>query len=248
MRTMNNVLQDAIALRRAESLTSLVQKELERMIVSGEFRPGERLNELALAQQFGVSRGPVREAMRGLEHAQLVTMRTNQGFFVREVSKEETFEIYDVRAVVYGLICERIVHEIQEGEIESLESLVKQMDAAIEANESVTYYRLNLQFHDESIRFARHKRAQQTYQSLINETHLTRQRSLVTKQHMQESNHEHKALVAAIKAGDAKKARQLGEDHALAGRRRWLIVNDDPDAVPWEPSTLLSSAEDMPGE
>ncbi len=243
---MTNDLHEAIALRRAESLTSLVQKELERMIVSGEIRPGERLNELALAQQFGVSRGPVREAMRALEQAKLVTMRVNQGFFVREVSKEETSEIYDVRAVVYGLICERLVHEIQAVELRSLESFVQQMDAAIVANEPVTYYRLNLQFHDESIRFARHKRAQQTYQSLINETHLSRQRSLVTQAHMQESNDEHKALVAAIKAGDAKKARHLGEQHALAGRRRWQIINDDQEAVLLEPGTLLSTAKDTP--
>lgn len=215
-----NVLE-AIALRRAQSLTTIVQEELERMIVSGELRSGDRLHEQALAQRFGVSRGPVREALRALERAQLVSTRLNQGFFVRKVSPEETTEIYDVRAVVYGFICGRLADQISDKEVASLEKCIEQMDAAIAANDPATYYRLNLQFHEESIVYARHGCAQRTYQTLINETHLTRQRSLHTQERMSESNEEHKALIAALKAGDAQLARNLGEAHAQAGRRRW---------------------------
>ncbi|MEQ9327879.1 MAG: FCD domain-containing protein [Rhodospirillales bacterium] len=239
---MGDKVQDAIALRRSESLTAIVQKELERMIVSGELRAGERLNELALAQRFGVSRGPVREAMRALEHAQLVATRINKGFFVREVSEEETSEIYDIRAVVYGFICGRLALAIREDEIALLEDSIEQMYAAIDANDPAAYYRLNLKFHDDNIRMARHERAQQTYQSLINETHLTRQRSLVSRENMRESNDEHKALVAAIKAGDADLARRLGEQHALAGRRRWQAVSGELDADPTNPDAPSSAA------
>lgn len=227
---MSDNVQDAIALRRAESLTAIVQRELERMIVSGELRAGQRLNELALAHRFGVSRGPVREAMRALEHAQLVSTRMNQGFFVRQVSEAETSEIYDVRAIVYGFICERLAQTVRAEEIAALEAAVRKMDAAIDASDSAEYYRHNLQFHDDSIRFARHKRAAQTYQSLINETHLSRQRSLVSPEHMRESNTEHKALVEALKAGDATEARRLGEQHSLAGLRRWQNVTGDQTA------------------
>jgi DNA-binding GntR family transcriptional regulator len=226
---MSEDVQDAIALRRAESLTAIVQRELERMIVSGELRAGQRLNELALAQRFGVSRGPVREAMRALEHAQLVSTRINQGFFVREVSEAETSEIYDVRAVVYGFICKRLAEIIEPDEIAVLEDSVERMDAAIKANDPAEYYRLNLKFQDDSIEFARHGRAQQTYRSLINETHLTRKRSLVVTEHMQESNNEHRALIAAFRSGDEAEASRLGEQHALAGRRRWQAVNGEED-------------------
>lgn len=191
------------------------------MIVSGELRSGDRLNEQALAQQFGVSRGPVREAMRALERAQLVSTRLNQGVFVRALSPEEAAEVYDVRAVVYGFICRRLADQISDEEVACLEKYVEQMDAAIVANDPTTYYRLNLQFHEESIIYARHGCAQQTYRTLINETHLTRQRSLHTQERMLESNEEHKALIAALQAGDAQLARRLGEAHAQAGRRRW---------------------------
>tara|TARA_R110000787_G_scaffold143488_3_gene257217 strand:- start:6850 stop:7524 length:675 start_codon:yes stop_codon:yes gene_type:complete len=218
---MSDTALEAIALRRAESLTAIVQKELERMIISGELRSGERLNELALAQRFGVSRGPVREAMRALECAHLVTTKLNQGFFVREISSEEVSEIYDVRAVVYGFVCSSLADRITADEISNLETYVQQMDEAISSGNSAEYYRINLHFHDETVSYSGHGCAAQTYRSLVNESHLTRQRSLETAERMQESNDEHKELVAAMKAGKAELARRLGEDHALAGRRRW---------------------------
>lgn len=239
---MSDTVHEAIALRRAQSLTAIVQAELERMIVSGELRAGDRLNEQSLAQRFGVSRGPVREAMRALERAKLVTTRLNQGFFVREISPEEAAELYDVRAVVYGFICGQLANRISDTQIASLENYVRQMDAAIAANDPTTYYRLNLQFHEESIVCARHGCAQQTYQTLINETHLTRQRSLHTQERMAESNEEHKALIAALKAGDADLARKLGEAHALAGRRRWEATLESEAGAPDQKKDLSPSA------
>ena len=218
---MTEDVSDAIALRRAESLTAIVQKELERMIVDGELRAGDRLNEQALAQRFGVSRGPVREAMRALECAQLVSTRMNQGFFVREITPKETAEVYDVRAVVYGFICARRAMNVSAQALKELEGLIAQMDDAITANDPKTYYRLNLQFHDITIHHASHDRAQQTYRSLINESHLVRQRSLIEPERMRESNKEHAGLVDAFRAGDAELARRLGEEHSLAGYRRW---------------------------
>jgi DNA-binding GntR family transcriptional regulator len=227
---MSESVLDAIAQRRARSLTNIVQQELERMIVSGELRAGERLNEQALAQQFGVSRGPVREAMRSLERAQLICARLNHGFFVRGVSPEEIEEIYDVRAVVYGFVCQRLAVQIADEELACLDACVSQMDEAIAANDPATYYRLNLEFHEQSITYARHGCARQTYRALINETHLTRQRSLHTPERMKASNDEHKALIAALKARDPELARQLGEEHALSGRDRWRATLEAPSA------------------
>ena len=87
---------DAIADRRVSSLTAIVRAELERLIVSGDLPAGQRLNEQQLAARFGVSRGPVREALRSLEHAGLVTSVVNLGMFVRQVGVAEASEIYDI--------------------------------------------------------------------------------------------------------------------------------------------------------
>jgi DNA-binding GntR family transcriptional regulator len=212
----------AIALRRTQSLTAIVREEVERMVLSGELKAGERINEQALATKLGVSRGPIREATRALERAGLLTSVVNQGVFVRQIDEEEAKEIYDVRAVVFGFICKHLAGYITAEQTQGLEALVTEMDAAIERAESTAYYQLNLRFHDTIADFARHGRAKQTYEALIKETHLLRQSSLVAPEKMRESNTEHAAIVAAMAAGDGEMARRLAEAHAQGGKRRWL--------------------------
>ena len=93
-----------IALLQSSSLTGLVQAELERLILSGELVPGERLPEVALAARLGVSRGPLREAFRMLEEAGLVRTEKNRGVQVRDVPLDEAIEIFDLRAAMDELV------------------------------------------------------------------------------------------------------------------------------------------------
>lgn len=79
---------DALALLRDSSLSRVILGELERIILSGELAPGQKLNEKALAERFGVSRGPVREAFQALHARGLVEMIPNRGVFVQEVGRE----------------------------------------------------------------------------------------------------------------------------------------------------------------
>ena len=94
----------ALDLLREQSLTSLVQRELERRIEAGELAPGAKLNEVDVAADLRVSRGPVREAFRALEQAGLVRTEKNRGVSVRQVSLQEADEIYEVRAALEALI------------------------------------------------------------------------------------------------------------------------------------------------
>ncbi|HEY4192096.1 MAG TPA: GntR family transcriptional regulator, partial [Mesorhizobium sp.] len=79
------------------SLTSVLQRELETLILSGEFSPGERLNENALAARFSVSRGPVREVCRALAEKGLLELIPNRGVFMRRIDEAEAAELYDLR-------------------------------------------------------------------------------------------------------------------------------------------------------
>jgi DNA-binding GntR family transcriptional regulator len=217
----------AIAFRKTQSLTVIVQGEVERMILSGELKAGERINEQVLASRLGVSRGPIREAARALEHAGLLTAVVNQGVFVRQITEEEAKEIYEVRAVVFGFVCRRLADLITAEQTQTLRAFVAQMDEAIERCDSAAYYQLNVRFHDAMVAFARHGRAKQTYDALIKETHLLRQSSLIAPARMRESNSEHAGIVAAIVAGDGEMARLLAEAHALGGKRRWLEARNE---------------------
>lgn len=211
----------ALEIVRTRSLTSLVQQEIERMILGGQIKAGERLNEQNLAIKLGVSRGPIREATRGLERAGLVTAVVNHGVYVRKVSREEAFELYDLRALLTGFACRRLAETATDAQRKHMAKLVRRMESAAKSGNSTTYYTLNLEFHDALMRYAGNGRAKQIDESLIKEMHLFRQRSLVAPANMRESNAEHQVIVAAIISGDAEAARRAGESHVRGGRRRF---------------------------
>ena len=213
---------EAISHRRAQSLTALVRDELERCILSGEIGAGERLNELSLATRLGVSRGPVREAVRLLERDGLVTSVVNQGAFVRQVSIEEASELYDLRAVIVGYACGSLAGRIGPEGVEELTALVRRMDEAAEGDEATAYYELNLRFHDRVMALADRARSADLYRSLVKEAHLFRRRSLMSGAAMRESNAEHRRIVEALARADGPAAREAAERHHLNGKRRWL--------------------------
>ena len=239
--------QSALEIVRTRSLTSLVQQEIERMILSGQIKAGERLNEQVLATKLGVSRGPVREATRGLERAGLVTAVVNHGVYVRKVSREEAFELYDLRALLTGFACRRLAKTASDEQRRHLAKLVSRIDSAARSGNSTTYYALNLEFHDALMRFAGNGRAKQIDESLIKEMHLFRQRSLVAPANMLESNAEHQAIIAAIDSGDAEAARLAGEIHVGGGRRRFSgAIPEIENAESRKAAGLLAPSRNVP--
>ncbi len=225
----------ALEIVRTRSLSSLVAQEIERMILAGTLAAGERLNEQAIATRLGVSRGPVREAVRGLERSGLVVAVRNQGSYVRQVSAEEALEIYDLRAAITGLACARLAQSATDEQITTLRGLVKRMEAARKAGEPAAYYALNLEFHAALLSFGGGPRARRLYEELGNELHLYRRRALVQPENMRESNAEHAAILHAIAAGDAATARAEGEAHIAGGKRRFQAT-DTASNKPPEPA------------
>ena len=109
-----------IALLRNHSLATLVRQELERRILGGEIAPGAKLNEADVADELGVSRGPVREAFRGLEQAGLLRVEKNRGVFVRELSVAEADELYEVRAGLDALVGKITAARITAAQVQQL--------------------------------------------------------------------------------------------------------------------------------
>lgn len=215
----------ALEIVRTRSLASLVAQEIERMILSGALPAGERLNEQQLAAQLRVSRGPVREAVRGLERSGLVVAVRNQGSYVRTVSAQEALEIYDLRAAITGLACARLAESASPAQMAALRALVKRMDTARRADDPPSYYAANLEFHAALLGFGGGPRSQRLYEDLGNELHLFRRRALVQPENMRESNAEHAAILKAIAAGDAPAARAAGEAHIAGGKRRFRATD-----------------------
>src|SRR5699024_9967411 len=106
----NNLTQ--LKLLQPDSLSSLVQEEVERLILQGAIKPGERLNESEFAVKVGISRGQIREAFRTLTESGLVSMKKNRGVFVRKISIEEADEIYDLRGALDDLVGRKLALSI----------------------------------------------------------------------------------------------------------------------------------------
>lgn len=209
------------------------------MILSGEIKTGDRVREQLIAAQLGVSRGPVREATSALERSGLLTSIANRGVFVREVSAEELLELYDMRALLTGFACALIASTGSDEHKARLADLVAAMGEALKSDDGPRYYQSNLDFHAALMEFSGHRKAAQIYDTLLKEAHLSRRGVLSAPSMMDQSNSEHEAIVAAIKAGDAAQARELGERHVLNGKRRLLVSLDKGKADAADPGRKI---------
>ena len=215
---------DELAVLRTSTLQSVLERELEKAVVSGELAPGGRVNENALAGRFGVSRGPIREALRALEAAGLVYSIPNRGFFVRRLDLEEATHIYDVRAALFGLAGETLARTASEKVLVELRKHLRQMDEAAEARDFDAYYPLNLAFHRYIIESTGNPVLAGHYLDLVKQMHLFRARSLGPGGGLAVSNAEHREMVDAVARRDPEGARQAFASHVIRAKQRLLAA------------------------
>ncbi|ATI43535.1 GntR family transcriptional regulator (plasmid) [Pacificitalea manganoxidans] len=215
-----------LAILKTVSLTSALERELERLIVNGELAPGERLNEIQLATRFGTSRGPLREAMRSLEAKGFVTVIRNRGVFVRQLTEDEAREIYEVRGTLFGLAARLVCERMTEKLLANLTAQVDAMQVAADANDFDAYYPLNLKFHATIMEAAQNETMHAEYRRLVSKLHLFRAKSLVQGGGLSVSNTEHVEILAALGRGDGDAAHLAGWHHVDRAKRRMLAALD----------------------
>lgn len=207
---------------KSQSLTTLLKAEIERLILSGSFSAGGRINENALAARFGVSRGPVREACRALAELGLVELIPNRGVFIRRIERREAEELYDLRAGLFGLAARLLAQIVTEEQLVDMESLLDRMDAAAQVLDD--YYPLNLRLHELILVFTGNERLITAYRQLVKELHLFRARGLVQGGGLAVSNAEHRDIVAALRARNPLAAFEAAYRHVENGKRRIMAV------------------------
>lgn len=213
---------------RGPGLSHTIAAELKKLVYSGEFMPGERLNEAALALRMGTSRGPIREAIKVLAGLGIVTAVPNKGVFVRQLSLREMLEVYELRALVFGYAAERSCENMTDAHRQRFEQLLDAMDRACDEGDGTLYYELNLQFHALILMLSGNQRAQQAYDDYVNELHLVRRRYFNAPGNMRRSNVEHRAIFDAMVAANPAKARASAEKHVQAGKVRLLSIFEAP--------------------
>ena len=222
----------AIELLQSHSLTSLVQREVERMILDGDIASGAKLNEAEIAGRLRVSRGPVREAFRALEETGLVRLEKNRGVFVREISVDEADDIYELRATFDQMAGRKLSSTITSEQLKELSSLLERMEKATARGDLDAYHPLNLRFHDCIVEYAGNRKLLDAYRRLVNELNLFRRHTLAQRDRLPTSTREHKKILDTIAAGNAEAAGRLLYEHAMASRERMHKVMHAVHATP----------------
>ena len=214
----------ALELRRGSTLSSLVAREISKLIIAGEFSGGDRLNEAELATRFGISRGPVREALRTIEREGLAVGIANRGVFVRQIDERAASDIYDLRAALFSMAGWILAQTITPERLDELAALVDEMQGAEASGDLETYYNHNLKFHAILMRETGNERLAEQYAGLIQELHLFRRRSLVLPGRMKRSNSEHRSILDALRRQDRDLAASRMRAHVLVSRDRVVGV------------------------
>jgi DNA-binding GntR family transcriptional regulator len=208
---------DAIAFRLDD-----IREKVRMLIQNGELKPGERVNEQALATQLGVSRNAAREALRSLEQSGLVTIIPNRGAEVRRLSLEDALHLYDIRAGLSRTSGRLIALRITEGEEKALLDLADQMDGAVERRNNHEYHDLNAAFHEALMRITKNPRLIAVNDAVEGELKLYLNRGVFTLAQMRMSQLEHRKILDAITSGQPEVAAEAFERHVLTGKQRML--------------------------
>lgn len=192
------------------------------MILDGELKMGERVNELTLATQLSISRGPLREACRMLVQAGLLESRANRGFFVRALELKEVVDLYDLRAGLMRLAGQLVAQRITDAQLDHIRQIVDAMDEALRLGDLERFLELNSEFHGALVEATGNRRLVELYQGLVKEIRLFQRGGLVSGSAMEMSNREHRAIIEAIASRDGARAAAAMEHHILQGKARFL--------------------------
>ena len=206
------------------SIQARVIADMRRRIIRGDIQPGEPLSELALAEEFGVSRTPVREALKQLQTEGLVEIRPRVGTFVTTPSRREITELFEMKELLEGAAARLLAQRGRVPEIDQLEENLRQADAAVERDDRERYAELVEEFHDLLIVGADNSKLEAHYRMLMNQLAYARlvNTSLSLPGRALQSDREHHVVLELIIDKDGDSAERVMREHVRASRRALL--------------------------
>ncbi len=207
---------------RSISIADQIFEQLERDILSGRYPRGEILSEVGLAKQLGVSRTPVREAIRRLEQEKIL-QETGHGLMVVGISKEDMLDMYEIRLNLEGPAARRAAEHITAPELAAMRETLDLQRFYIEKggdNNSAQIKNLDSQFHEQLYISTGSKAYGDTLLSLHKKITKFRMASVSKRSRAVQSLAEHEAIYEALAAHDAEAAARAAVEHTLHARDR----------------------------
>ena len=199
----------------ARPLYQEVAERLRQQIFNRELEPGAWVDEMKLSQAFGISRTPLREALKVLAVEGLVTMKPRRGAYVTEMSRDDVSQVYRLLALLESDAAAQAAHNADAAQREQLAQLHARLEKQVRLRDA--FFSTNEQFHLALLDIAGNRWAAQIVTDLRKVMKLNRHHSLFKQGRLADSLAEHRALMQAIDAGDAEAARRLMQAHFASG-------------------------------
>ena len=202
-----------ITLDSYKPLREIVFETLRDAIISQTLEPGERLMEIQMADEMGVSRTPVREAIRKLELEGLVIMVPRKGAYVAGISVKDIHEVFEVRTSLEGLAASLAAQRITPEELDEMEKNLFLEAGELEGNNLRSIVEIDTTFHDLLYKAARNEKLLQLVSNLQEQLQRFRSASLARPGRSKGALDEHRKILEAIALGDSKLAQKLAMVH-----------------------------------
>lgn len=205
-----------------ESTAAFIARQLREAIMQGDLAPGAQLSETDLSAQFGVSRGPLREAMQRLVQEGLLTSERNRGLFVMELADDDIRDVYAARTAIESAAAIIVLRRREQDALRELREACEAMSRAANDADLVTFSDADLAFHEVLVHHSDSQRLIRMHDTLLAETRMCLTRLQEKYRPPSEVAKEHAGIVDAIEAGDEQLVLQRINEHMQDALARLL--------------------------
>ncbi len=195
-----------------------VAERLRSRIFAHELAPGGWVDEQALATEYGISRTPLREALKVLAAEGLVVLKPRRGCYVAELSERDIDEVFPVMAMLEGRVAEEAARRATTADFARLQAIHDELERHAAANDADRFFEANQRFHTALQEIAGNRYLAQLIDDARKVIKLTRRDSLRLEGRLRQSLAEHRGILEALRSGDPAEAGRRMHDHLLSGR------------------------------
>ena len=204
-------------IERHQTLREKILEMIRDAILKGTMKPGERVSEPELAERFGISRTPIREAFRQLESEGYLEVIPRKGAVVASLSERDIEEFYAIKIILEGFAAKMAAEKLSEKDIERLESINERLQKIADDGDVKSFFRVHNEFHDLFIKAAGNDKLYEMINQLVMRFKRLRLASLSQPGRMEISVEEHRNMIEAFKNHDGERADSLVRHAATIG-------------------------------
>lgn len=231
-------------IERHQTLRERILETIRESILKGSLKPGEKVAEPELAERFGISRTPIREAFRQLESEGYLTVIPRKGAVVTSLSERDVEEFYTIKSILEGYAARMAAERLSERDMERLEAINDRLEQLAREGDIKTFFRVHNEFHELFIRAAGNEKLAELIGQLVMKFNRLRMASLSLPGRMEISVKEHKKILEAFRNKDGEKADRLVSRTAAYGGQV-LIQSMAQEEGRRVESSILSRAVDV---